>query len=95
MSLSPCFQVKAGGLVVVMKEATGLRGTGAEGVAALNVGATIVVALNVGVTIVVALNVGAMIVVALTEVEEEQEARPLVWGKSESLPPPTGTITYC
>lgn len=74
--------MKAGGLVV--KKVTGLRGSGAEGVGALTVGATIVVALTVGVTI----------VVALTVVEEE-EARPLVWGKSESLPAPKGTITYC
>lgn len=62
---------------MVMTEVTGLRGTGAEGVVALTAEAMIVAALTVGVTI----------VAALTEVEEEEVARPLVWGKSESLPP--------
>lgn len=71
----------AGGMVV-MKEVTGPRGTGAEGVVA-----TTAEALIVAVT-----SVEASTVAALIEVEEE-EARPLVWGKSESLPPPTGT--YC
>lgn len=69
-----CFQVKAGAMVV-KKEVTGPRGSGAGGVAALTAEAMIVVALTVGV----------MIVVALTKVEEE-EGHPLVWGKSESLP---------
>lgn len=78
-----------------MKEATGLRGSGAEGVAALTVVALTVAALTVGASSVVALTVGAMIVVALSEVEEEEEARPLVWGKSESLRPHQVYITYC
>lgn len=56
---------------MVMKEVTGLRGTGAEGVVA---------------TIVGAMTAGVTIVVVLTEVEEEED-HPLVWGKSESLPP--------
>lgn len=70
-----CVQVIAGGLVVVMMVVTGLRGTGAEAVVALTAEAMIEVALTAGV----------MIEVALNEVEEE-EARPLVWGKSENLP---------
>lgn len=57
---------------MVMKEVTGLMGTGAEGVVA---------------TIVGAMTAGVTIVVVLTEVEEEEEDHPLVWGKSESLPP--------
>lgn len=60
---------------MVMKVVTGLRGTGAEGV----------VVMTVEVLIVVVMTVEALIVVAMTEVEEE-EAHPLVWGKSESLP---------
>ncbi|XP_060761802.1 TATA-binding protein-associated factor 2N isoform X2 [Neoarius graeffei] len=61
-------KVMAGGMVV-MKEVTGLRGTGAEGV----------VVMTVEVLIVVVMTVEALIVVAMTEVEEE-EAHPLVWG---------------
>lgn len=61
-----------------MKEATGLRGTGEEGVEAMSVEA---------------MNVGVMIVVASTEVEEEV-VRPPVWGKSESLPSPSSPNRY-
>ncbi|XP_053529508.1 TATA-binding protein-associated factor 2N isoform X4 [Ictalurus punctatus] len=57
-------RVIAGDMVVVMKEATGLRGTGEEGVEVMSVEA---------------MNVGVMIVVASTEVEEEV-VRPPVWG---------------